>query len=505
VIDVFFEALRQFTTSPELLGFAFVGVLLGILLGILPGVGSTMAVAVLLPLTYGFEPVTALTFLIAVYSASTYAGSLSAILLGIPGTAQAIMTQVDGYPMMKAGRGGEAMTYATLASTFGGLMGVAFLMVAAPVVARLAYNLRSPDYTALAVFALATLAFVSPGATFKGLMAAAFGLVLAMVGLDSMTFLSRLDFGVSQLQGGLNIIPVIVGVFGLAEVLRGFGDLNKVSIDVKTAIKRIFPPWDELKTMWPSALRGGVIGWLIGALPAIGSPVAVVIAYFQEKRFSRTPERFGTGAPEGVVAPESCNNACVGATLIPMMTLGIPGDTVTAVLLGAFLIHGLQPGPRLFQENPLFVASVYVGLTAAILMTVLVALPLLRYVVRIVSIPKRILLPVIAMLTVVGAYAVNNSLFDVGVMIGFGLLGYLMGNAGIPIAPLVFGLILSPIVEENFRRSLLVSGGDWSVFVTRPISLTLLILTVLMLVAPLASGVVRRLGYGRKGDRAGLK
>jgi putative tricarboxylic transport membrane protein len=402
--------------------------------------------------------------------------------------------------MMKAGRGGEALTFAIFGSAVGGLIGLGLLILFAPIIARLAFNLQSAEYAALTIFALTLIAYVSPGATLKGLISAAFGLLLATVGLDAMTFTPRLDFGVRELRSGIDIIPVIVGIFGMAEVLRGLIQLEAGTAAKYTIakIQRLIPEWSELKSTIPASLRGGLIGTFIGALPAVGAPAAVVISYAQEQRLSKNPERFGKGAPEGIVGPESSNNASVGGALIPMMTLGIPGNPVTAILLGALLIHGLTPGPRLFRDDPLFVTSTFVSLGLAIILTTVVALAMIRYLALIVAVPKRLLLPLVAILAVVGAFAVNNSLFDVGVMLVFGVVGYAMGWSGIPTAPLVFGLVLGPILETNVRRALLVSGGDPSIFVTRPISLTLLMLGVGVLLWPVLSDWVNRRRAGKK-------
>jgi putative tricarboxylic transport membrane protein len=487
--ETLLEAIQLVFSRPDVLGFTLGGVVLGIMLGILPGIGSVMAMAVLLPLTFGLDSITAVAFLIAVYSASTYGGSVSAILLGIPGTAQSITTQLEGYPMMKAGRGGEALTFAIFGSAVGGFIGLGLLVLFAPIIARLAFNLQSTEYAALTILALTLMAFVSPGAMTKGIISGAFGLLLATIGMDAMTFTPRLDLGIRQLRSGIEIIPVIVGIFGMAEVLRGLGQLGAdAAVNHSLAkIRRLLPEWSELKKTIPASLRGGLIGTFIGALPAVGAPVAVVISYAQEQRLSRNPERFGKGAPEGIVGPESCNNASVGGALIPMMTLGIPGNPVTAVLLGALLVHGLTPGPRLFRDHALFVSSTFVSLGLAIILTTVIALAAARYFALIVKLPNRLLLPMIGVLAVVGSFAVNNSFFDVWVMLVFGVVGYAMGLAGIPAAPLVFGLVLGPILETNLRRALMVSEGDPTVFVTRPISLGLILIAVTVLVWPFIS------------------
>lgn len=476
------QALLNVLTDPVALGLSVIGVLAGIILGALPGVSSTMSLAVLLPLSFSMSPMHGMMFLMGIFSASVYGGSISAILVNIPGTPGAIVTQMDGYPMAQKGRAGEALTYALLASTFGGLLGWLLLVMFAPLVAQLALHFQSPEYAAVTFFGLTMLAYATPGSTFKALIGGVIGLILATVGLDEVTGVARFDFGIADLQGGITIIPLAVGIFGLAEVLRNI-ESSTVPFDVIGNIRRLIPPWREIRSLWPMAIRGSIIGALVGAIPAAGSAIGVTVAYAQEKRMSKYPERYGTGIPEGIVSPESANNACVGGALVPMMTLGIPGDSMTAVLVGALLIHGLRPGPQLFVERLDFVAVVYVALLFAIILTLFFGLIGIRAFARILQAPKNALMTAVVMLCVVGSYAVRNSVFDVLVMIGSGAVGYLMYRVKMPVAPVVFGLILGPLLEENIRRSLIVNG-DWWVFVTRPISLSLLLISVAALVYP---------------------
>lgn len=490
MVSEILSALLVLATDPMAIGLTAIGVLLGIVLGALPGVSSTMALAVLLPISFSMGPAHAMMFLLGIFAASVYGGSISAILINIPGTPGAIVTQMDGYPMARNGRAGEALTYALIASTLGGLLGWLLLVLLAPLVADAALSFQSPEYAAVTFFGLTMLAYASPGSTFKGLLAGVFGLLCATVGRDAVTDIDRFTFGSAGLQGGLDIIPVAVGIFGMAEVLRNI-ETGALRFEVIRRIGRLLPPWSEARRLWPMGVRGALLGAIVGAIPAAGSAIGVAVAYAQEKRMSRAPERYGTGIPEGIVAPESANNACVGGALIPMMTLGIPGDSMTAVLIGALLIHGLRPGPALFSEHTGFVATVYVALLAAIVLTLIFGLIGIRWFARILHAPKNVLMTGIAVLCVVGSYAVRNSLFDVGVMITFGGIGYLMSRAGIPAAPVVFGLILGPLLEENIRRTLIVNG-DWTVFLTRPISATLLAISIAALAWPAVRERLRR-------------
>jgi putative tricarboxylic transport membrane protein len=477
-------ALVRYLESPQSMALSLVGVAVGIVFGALPGISSTMSLAVLLPLTFGLDATNAMMLLMGVFSGSVYGGSISAILVNIPGTPGAIVTQLDGHPMARQGRAGEALGYATLASGFGGLLGWVVFVTLAPLVALVGLRFGSPEFTGLALLGLASLSAAMVGSTMKGILAGLVGLLLATVGLDPLTNVLRFDFGTSYLQGGIPMIPLAIGVFGLAEVLNTLeGGLGRWEI-VRT-IGRVIPPWRDLRRMVLPAVRGSIVGIIVGIIPAAGSAIGVGFAYAQERRLSRHPERFGTGVPEGIVAPEASNNAEIGGDLIPTMSLGIPGDSITAVLMGALLIQGLRPGPLLFREHADFVASVYVALAVAVVLTTLLGLLGARVFARVLAVPKPVLLVGIGVLCVVGSYAVNNAVSDVGLMLVCGVVGFLMQKAGFPVVPLVFGLILGPMFEENLRRTLVLSGGDWLIFLRRPLSLTLLLLSAATAAYPL--------------------
>jgi putative tricarboxylic transport membrane protein len=486
----FFSQAATLITDPFLIGLCAIGVILGIVMGCLPGISSTMALAVLLPVTYAMDPLAAMVFLMAVFSASVYGGSVSAILINIPGTPGAIVTQLDGYPMAQKGRAGEALTYALFASTLGGITGLVILIMVAPLVASAAMQFRSPEFAMATVFGLTMLAYSTPGSTFRGIFSGAIGLLCGMVGFDGVTDVLRFDFGTTVLQGGITLVPLTVGLFGLAEIMRSIE--KKESGEATVApLGNIMPKAKELLGLWKTILRGSTLGALIGAIPAAGSAIAVAVSYAQEQRLSPRSKEFGTGVPEGIAGPESANNACVGGALIPMMTLGIPGDTMTAVLMGALLIHGLRPGPLMFADRPEFVAVVYVALFLALVFTLIFGFLLVRQFVTLMRTPKNILLIVIVLLCVVGAFAIRNNLSDIYIMISFGVIGYIMYKLDIPVAPLAFGLILGPILEENIRRSLILNDGSWSIFAERPIALIMLLLSVGALVYPIASQWIR--------------
>ncbi len=473
------------------------GVVLGIMMGCLPGISSTMALAILLPATYAMSPVAAMMFLMAVFSASVFGGSISAILINIPGTPGAIVTQLEGYAMTRQGREGEALTYSLFSSTIGGLIGLMILMLVAPLIASAAMQFRSPEFAMATVFGLTMLAYSTPGSTFRGVLSGAIGLLCGLVGFDVVTDVSRFDFGASGLQSGIELVPLTVGLFGLAEVMRGIENHAILQPGAVPTSVKLSPSFDSLKRLWKSILRGSALGAIVGAIPAAGSAIAVAVSYAQEQRLSGKPDEFGKGVPEGLAGPEAANNACVGGALVPMMTLGIPGDTMTAVLMGALLIHGLRPGPFMFAERPDFVAGVYVALFFALLLTVIFGFFLIRFFVRLMRTPSHILLVMIAILCVVGSFAIRNNVADVYVMISFGVIGYVMTKLDIPVAPLAFGLILGPILEENLRRSLIISDGSWSVFVDRPIALVMLLLSVAALSYPLLSELKSRFSDAR--------
>ncbi|PVH27252.1 tripartite tricarboxylate transporter permease [Pararhodobacter oceanensis] len=491
IFELFLQTLLEYSTSPFMLGLALTGVGIGIVLGALPGVSSTMALAILLPVSFGLEPGAAMLFLITVFVSSVYGGSISAILINIPGTPGAIVTQFDGYPMAQKGKAGHALSYALLSSTAGGLIGLTLLITLSPAVAQAAMSFRSPEFAMATVFGLVLLSFASGSSTFRGILVAAVGVILGMVGFDPLTDIGRFDFDTRALQSGIELVPVTVGIFGLAEVLRNLAD-GRQSLPPVPHIGRIFPSLGEIINQWKPVARGGVIGTFVGAIPAAGSAIAVALTYAQEKRLSRTPDNFGKGEPAGISGPESANSASVGGSLVPMMTLGIPGDPVTAVLMGALLIHGLRPGPMLFVNNPGFVAGVYVAVFIGVILTLVVGFGLMRVVAQIMRIPRALLFCTIAILCMVGAFAIRNSLTDVYVMLFFGVLGYIMFLLRLPPAPLVFGLILGPILEENLRRTLILSRGSWTVFIERPISLALIIMSLIAIFAPALTSLWER-------------
>ncbi len=499
LLTTFADVLTGFLSNPLMLGLVGLGTVLGLVLGAIPGISSTMALAILMPVTFTMAPGTAILFLISVFMSSVYGGSISAILMKLPGTPASIFTQVDGYPMAQQGRAGHALTFALVASTLGGLVGLAMLVLLAPLLAGFATNFRSPEFAAVALFGLVMLSFASNGSTLVASVVGFLGVILGMVGFDNLTDAQRLTLNTPVLQSGLNLIPVIIGLFGLGEILQnlvGFSSAPRAPAQ----IGKVLLPLRELTARWKVMLRGSVIGTFIGAIPAAGSAVAVSIAYAQERRLSKTPEKFGTGHADGLVAPEAANSASVGGSLIPLIALGVPGDTITAVLMGALMVHGLTPGPLLFANDPTFVSWIYVSVFLALIATLVIGLGMIRAAVLVTRIPPQVMYVFIAVFCVIGAFAIRNDMNDIYVMIGFGVLGFVFSRLSLPVTPLAFGMILGPILEENLRRSLMISRGSWSIFLERPIAATLIAVCVLLVCLPLLTRLWTRLRPAPRGS-----
>ena len=471
-------------TDIKLLLIAVFGTLAGFIMGALPGLSVTMAVTLLVSLTYSWDTIPAIVLMIAVFFGGVYGGSRSAILLNIPGTTSSLATTFDGYPMAQRGEAGLAIGLATLFSVIGGLFGMVVMGVASPLLADFALSFDSRDYFLLMVLGLLLVGSLSTTSLAKAVIGAAAGVFLGLVGLDSMTGVERFTFGFLHLKSGISYIACLLGLFGLAEVLYQMHQLKTKDGGKKPAnIGRYFPTFKQFLRYLPLTLRAGGIGTAIGALPGAGGEIASIVAYDHAKRTVKKPSRpFGQGAHEGVVAPDVANMAAVGGALIPMITLGIPGDAVTAVIIGALFIHGLKPGPMLMAETPeLFWVIVGCGVISVIFVFVW-GLTAVSAFARVITIPKHVLLPIIAFLTVVGAYAVNNSVVDVYWMIAFGIIGYFMKKYDFPTGPMVLGIILGPMLESNFRRGIIAEEGLSQFLlslVTHPLSLILTLAVVL--------------------------
>jgi putative tricarboxylic transport membrane protein len=458
---------------------AFAGVLWGILGGALPGISPSIAMALLLPLTYGMDPTTAIVLLASVYVGAEYGGSIPAILIRTPGTNSAAATTIDGFAMALQGRAGEALGISLIAGLVGGLFGLVVLVLATEPLAKVALAFTPMAYFALGILGLSVIASLSGESLIKGLLAAVIGLMFAMVGSDPVSGVPRFTFGEPELLGGIKPLLVMVGLFAVSEMLIQISEPPWARADGANARLKL-PNWAMAKRLFKPTAIGSVIGTVEGVTPGAGGTIAAFMAYSEAKRWSKHPEEFGHGSPEGVAAPESANNVVTATALVPLLSLGIPGSNSAAILLGAFMIHGLQPGPLLFQKAPAVVYGLYGGLLLANIAMLLIGLVILNPCIWLVNRPKPWLLAFILALVVSGVYSINQSMFEVGLVIGVGVLGYILRWCNVPILPMVLGVVLGFMVESNFRRSMLISGEDYTIFFTDKVSLGLLLLAAVL-------------------------
>jgi putative tricarboxylic transport membrane protein len=471
----------------KLLSLVAAGTFAGIYIGAIPGLSVTMAVSILISFTFSWEVYPALALMIGIFMGGVYGGSRTAILLNIPGAPAAIATGLDGYPMAQKGLAGEAIGVATVVSFFGGLIGIIVLAVAAPLMSDFALKFQPRDYMLLAVLGILLVGSLSGESLIKGVFAGAFGILIGTVGLDPLTMADRFTFEIGELRGGISFVAVMIGMFGISEALIQLHDVNKEA--VRQTISRIVPSWNSIAKHLPLSLRTSGIGVVIGALPGTGGDIAALMAYDHAKRTTKDPEvPFGEGAIEGLVAPETANNAAVGGAFIPMMTLGIPGDAVTAIMIGALFIHGINPGPMLMIEKPDMFWFIVGALTLANVFMLIFGLTGIRFFVKVVEMPRTVLIPLIILLSIVGAYAVNSSLSDVYWMLGFGVLGYFMKLYGFQLGPVILGVILSRLLDDNWRRAIISDQESIPMLltgiVTSPLSLVLFSAVLFILLAP---------------------
>lgn len=470
----------------KLLSLIAVGTMAGIYIGAIPGLSVTMAVSILISFTFSWDVLPALSLMIGIFMGGVYGGSRTAILLNIPGAPSAIATALDGYPMAQRGEAGEAIGITTVMSFFGGLMGILALAFAAPAVSDFAIRFQPRDFMLLAILGLLLVGSLSGESLVKGVFAGAFGLMIGSVGLDPLTMDQRFTFGSPSLMGGISFIAVMIGMFGVSEALMQLHTLNSEA--VKQKISRIVPRFSTIRKHLPLSLQTSAIGVIVGALPGTGGDIAALMAYDHAKRVTKNPEvPFGKGAIEGLVAPETANNAAVGGAFIPMMTLGIPGDAVTAIMIGALFIHGLNPGPLLMVQQPDMFWFIVSALMIANCFMLLFGLTGIRAFVKVVELPRGLLIPLILLLSIVGAYAVNNRLGDVYWMLGFGVLGYFMRLYGYALGPVILGVILSRLLDDNWRRAIISEQESLPMLfkgiLTSPLSATLMAGVVLILLS----------------------
>ena len=467
-------------TDPTLIFLLLCATLGGVVIGALPGLNATTGAALLLPFTLTMDPVPAIALLTAIYCSATFAGAITAILINTPGTSASATTCLDGYPMAQRGEAGRALGLAVVSSTVGGVFSVLVLMACAPILARAAYNFAPPEYFALTLFGLSMLISVGGGSAIRNLISGAFGILLATVGTDLLTSVKRFTFDSPHLYDGIGFVPVMIGVFGISELITQASRLNETRGRViMDAIK--LPSKEDYRRVWKTILRSSGIGTFIGVLPAEGATVASMIGYNEAKRWSKKPEEFGKGSPEGIAGSEAANNSATGGAMVPTLALGIPGSPTAAVILAGLLVHGLRPGPTMFTDQAEFAYAIFWSMLFVNLLFLLVGLYGARAFARVTLIPVTILWPCVFIFSIVGAYALDQSMFDVWIAIAAGILGYFMRIYGFSVVPLAIGLILGGMLEQRLGQSMVMLDEKWWLMLSRPISLFFFILTALAL------------------------
>lgn len=461
--------------------YVFIGVTAGTIVGILPGLGPPATIAILLPLTINLDPATGLIMLAGIYYGAKYGGSTTSILLNIPGESASVVTCLDGYAMSRQGRAGAALGIAAIGSFVAGTIGVIGFTFLAPLISAVAVNIGPPEYAGIMLFALTSVVLLAGDSILKGILAALGGLLLATVGIDIISGSARFTFGNPELLDGVEFIALSIGIFAVAEVMINVEHkMGRPIFTVPRKLRELLPTRQDLRQSRFAILQGSVIGFVIGALPGAGSTVASFISYSVQKRFTPNKDTFGKGAVDGVAAPEAANNSETGGALIPLFSLGIPGSGTTAILLGALILYGLDPGPLLFQENPDIVWPIIASMYIGNVMLLVLNLPLVPLFASVLRIPYHLLYPGILIVCIVGVYSVRNSVWDVLLLAIFGLVGYGMRKADVPAAPLVLAFVLGPLAERAVRQSLIISQNDFTIFVTRPVALVFIILALLL-------------------------
>ena len=494
-MDILSSLALGFSVSlePANLVYCFIGVLLGTLVGVLPGLGSAATIALLLPLTYRIPTTSAVIMLAGIWYGSMYGGSTTSILLRVPGESASVMTCIDGFEMAKRGRAGAALGIAAFGSFFAGTLGLVGLSFLAPPLAEFALDFGPPEYFALTLVGLTLVSFLGSGSWSRAFGMAALGLLLGIVGLDPVRSHARFTFGTLSLQSGIELIPMVMGLFGLSQVFSMIE--RRLTIEEvansPTKLRDLLPNRAEWRDSIDAILRGTLVGFLVGVLPGAGATISSYVAYAVEKRRSPHPERFGRGAIEGVAAPESANNAATSSGFIPLLTLGLPANVVMALMLGAFMLHGVTPGPMLLAQKPEMFWGIITSMFIGNVMLLVLNLPLIGLFAKVARMPPSYLIPVIVLACVIGAYGVNNNPVDIFTMLGFGIFGYFAEKFGYSLAPLVLAFVLGPLMETSLRQSLILSQGSFGIFIERPISAALFALGMVLVMVPALRHVLR--------------
>ena len=481
--------------QPINLWYTFLGVFMGTIIGVLPGIGPSAGIALLIPITYGMNPTSALIMMAGIYYGAKYGGSTTAILIRTPGEAASVMTSIDGYEMAKKGRAGAALAVSAIGSFIAGTIGVIGLTLFAVPLTSIALKFGPAEYFTLMLFAMTAVSTLTGNSPAKGVLATIVGLVIATIGIDLQSGQARYTMGIPEFQDGVGFVVVVVGLFAMAEVFRGLEDMIKGTAPPAMKITgKLWLTREEWRRSIGPIWRGGLIGFIIGVLPGAGGTIASIMSYTTEKRISKHPEEFGHGAIEGVAGPEAANNSDTAGAMVPLLTLGIPGGGATAVMLGAFIMYGVQPGPLLFQTRPDLVWGLINSMYIGNVMLLILNLPLIGLFVRLLYIPQGILYPLIVAISAIGAYAINGSTVDLWLILIFGIVGYVFGKVDIPVAPLVLSLVLGGIMEQSFRQAMTISGGDVKIFYGSVITVTLLVMSVISVALPFIIPKLRALG-----------
>jgi len=482
ILSGFASAFQYILYHPLNWLLLLLGVIWGILFGCVPGLTGIVGVALLIPFTFTLDPIEGLVMLGAVYCGSTFGGSISAILFNTPGAPEAACTTLDGYPMARQGQPGKAIGYALGASAFGGLFGTIVLILMAPPLAEVALDFGPAAYFALAVLGITAIASIGTKSVFKSLLSGMLGLGLATVGMDPLTSTARFNFGSSMLLTGISFIPAIIGLFALAEVLKRSGETRKGQVlDTGGKMHTELPTLKEIWSLKIALLRSSIIGTIIGVLPGVGATTASFIGYSEAVRWSKHPERFGTGVPEGIVSPEAANNGAVGGSMVPLLSLGIPGSATTAVMIGGLTIHGIIPGPMLMVQNQDLVYSIFIGMLVANVLMIFFGIKIASHFAKVLKVPYVLVGPCIIVLCMTGVFALRNNMMDLVVMLALGAFGYMLQVLDYPIAPLIIGLVLGPVAEISLRRAMILTNFDFIAVITEPIAGVMLLISAFSL------------------------
>lgn len=493
MLEYLWIGLMNVVTDPMNLLMLFLAIVIGYIGGAIPGVSGTMLIVILIPVTYTLEPDAAFILLTGIYSITGLSGAFGSILLRTPGTPEAIFTTYDGYPMAQQGYAGRALGITILTSVIGGVFGVFCLITLTPLLANVALSFSSPEYFALAFMGLTVVASLSGKDILKGLIGVLFGLMIATIGMDPLTGTLRNTFNSPSLTSGINLIPVITGLFALSEFIKKTTESQSLEKAIKVVKTKIFEK-EIFKQIRGTIASSSLIGMFIGILPGVGATTASMLSYSETVRWSKEEEKetFGKGNPKGIAASEAANNSAAMGTLVPLLSLGIPGGATAAILIGAFVLHGMQPGPMLFKTDPVLMYTIFASLLVSNILMLFISTPFIKLFEKIIKIPYSVLGPLIVVLCVIGTYTVRNSFFDIIIMVIFGIIGYLLERFKFPLATIILGIVLGPIAESQFRRSVQMADGDYSIFFTRPISVTLIVISLLMLFFPLVSDYMKK-------------